>query len=324
MFDQDLKDIVACGDKLDKYRALLNDIHSTKTPYAIRQSFLDSAPILGLSQEDWSSTSPTMITEMSEEALKGVADTGAALLGKVTGLYAKFGPTIKSAGSMALGVHKFVQDIKNAAAQQATKISAKNAEVGVAKAVEQGAKSLANTKQIKIILIAMTAALGFVGYALTSLNSAIRQKEGLPTLSQKLSAKLRSIHWPFGDFGLSTGSDTHLGSLTMGGKAATTVEGDAGTQLGTHTTASEMNLSDLGNVPVTDPFSEADAEQNKTSLLQAIKAHPILSMGTAIAMIVGVFMLCNKVLAYIVKGGGALVKKSLAPLAGSLKVRPLA
>ena len=332
MFDQDIAEINACVGRLDSYSTLLNTLKNRQYSASyIRGEYLNAGPALGLSQENWDATSPTMRMEMSQEALKGVASTGASLLSKVTGLYTKFGPTIKTAGSTLMSVHKFVQDLRNAASQAATKVSAKNAELGVAavheqskEILKQGARGLANTKQIKLILLAMTAALGFVGYALSSLNNAIRQKEGLPTLSQKLSAKLRSIRWPFGDFGLSTGSDTHLGDLTINGKPTTSVSEDASSQLGTHTTASEMNFGELPSTDPTDPFSDADAEQSKTGLISAIKAHPILSLGTAIAGVVGIFILCNKILSYVITGGAALIKKSLAPYAGSLKVRPLA
>lgn len=330
MFDKDISDILACQSKLEQYTHLLDSMKSVSGNYAIRNQYLQSAPALGLSQENWDTRDPLMATHMSQEALKGIAETGESLIGKISGLYTKFGPTIKSAGSTLLSVHKFVQDVRNSASQAATKVSAKNAELGVAAVKEQGAdilkqgaKGLANTRQIKVILLAMTAALGFVGYALSSLNSTIRQKEGLPSLSQKLSAKLRSIRWPFGDFGLSTGSDTHLGNLTVNGKPATSIEADAKDQLGTHFTASEMNFSELPDTQPTNPFTEDTFNQSQGNLIQSIKAHPILSLATAVAGIVGVFMLCSKVITYIVRGGADLIKKSLAPYAGALKVRPL-
>ena len=330
MLESDVSDILSSQAKLEQYAQLLADTRSVCGNYAIRRQFLQSAPALGLSQESWDVRDPHMAAHMSQEALKGIADTGAGLISKISGLYAKFGPTIKTAGSTLLSVHKFVQDIRNSASQAATKVSAKNAELGVAAVKEQGkdilkqgAKGLANTRQIKVIMLAMTAALGFVGYALSSLNATIRQKEGLPSLSQKLSAKLRSIRWPFGDFGLSTGSDTHLGTLTVGGKPATSVESDASGQLGTHFTASEMNFSELPDTQPTDPFTDETLNQSRGSLIQSIKAHPILSLATAVAGIVGVFMLCSKVITYVIRGGADLIKKSLSPYAGALKVRPL-
>ena len=184
-------------------------------------------------------------------------------------------------------------------------------------------KALANGKQIKMILAAMTAAMAFVGFALTSLVSAIKQKEGIPTFSEKLSARLRSIRWPFGDFGLSKSTDSSLGLLTVDGNEATTPMEDARADL-IHSTP--LGVSDLNGLPDTapaDPFGEQQFSTTSNSLLDVVKAHPILSIVGVIGMVIGVYHLCSKLISYVIRGGAKIVENSLGVLKRSLKVRPL-
>mgnify|MGYP001359243565 CR=1 FL=1 len=320
-------EILADGQKIEALEKLRKSMIATGSVVCKRDLFLSSAPTLGLSQENWSVNDPTMVTCMSQEAAKGILATGADVFTKVTALYKNFGPTLSKHAGTAQKVWEVVRDMRNAASQAATKVSAQNAEKGIAAAhadlLKASAKGLANAKQIKVILLAMTAALGFVGFALTSLTSAIKQKEGMPTLSEKISAKLRSIRWPFGDLGLSAGSNGHLGELTVGGKPVTTLDQDAASQLSNHFSPSESDLASLPNGAMPDPFSEEDLNRSGGGLVQAIRAHPLATIGMALAGVVGIFLLCNKVLTYIIREGGALVKRSLSPYAATLKVRPL-
>lgn len=326
-------DLINSAQRLERSGKLLHTVKSDKDLYHKRDVYLAEAPILGLSTESLDYGKDAMLDGMSRESLRDIAKSGADVLKHATSLYDKFGSEIKSAGKGLWSIYSFIGDLKKEARLAATSVNAKAASEGISAArgeiaqgthdlLKQGARGLASSRQIKMILIAMTATMAFVGFALSSLVSAIHKQEGIPTLSEKLSAKLRSIRWPFGDIGLSKESGDSFGSLTVGGKEPTTLEKDAASDLSMHMSP-EMNLSDLPDGAPTDPFSDSQVDQAKGGLLQAIKAHPIIAATSAIAMVVGVFVLCHKLLTYVVRDGAALVKRSLAPYAASLKVRPL-
>lgn len=318
------------GSRLEHCARVMDMLGSQADRFTKRDLFLTEASQLGMSTEGLTDDNPLLIANMSTEAAEETLKSGASLIERFSSLVKRFAPTIKSSYSTISSVYSMISDMKKTAAMQKTATNTETALHGLASVhgvAEKGAKAsikaVANTKQIKMILIAMTAAMAFVGYAMTSLVSTIKKKEGIPTLSEKLSAKLRSIRWPFGDLGLSNGSGHAIGLLTVDGRDATTVEEDARSQL---TTSPEMGVTGLSGLPdqaPADPFGEQQYDQTSAGLFATLKAHPILSIGATIAMIVGVFALCSKVVSYIVKGGAKLARGSLKEYADALKVRPL-
>ena len=317
------------AERFDHCARLVTTLKGQGGFHAKLEHYNAEAPVLGLSQEDLTMANPVALGTMSMEAAKATASAGVGIIEKATALYHRFAPLVKENKQTIVMAWDYIQKLKADAAARVTAghiattaQAAEHAAHGTDTLIAQGAKGLANAKQIKMILIAMTATMAFVGFAMTTLVSTIRQQSGLPSLSEKLSQKLRTIHWPFGDFGLSKGGDHTIGGLTLNGTDATTIDTDSKDKLLTHM-APDMNLMDLSGTMPSDPLPDQKLDASGAGIIQAIKTHPILSVMSAVAMVVGVYLLCTKIVKYVIQGGWALIKRSVAPLEASLKVRPL-